>query len=102
MSFDELTRPAVRDLDWGDVEADAMRMQYEEEARALAGADDAESEYAFREGMANWVADLCEGHESLRGDSMGAETYCDGTCRPVAERNESAYLEYLEGFLPDD
>jgi len=23
----------------------------------------------------------CEGHESLRGDSMGMTVYCDGTCR---------------------
>lgn len=64
--------------------------------------DDAASEQAFREGMSTWMEGLCEGHESLRGDLMGAEDFCDGTCRPAAERSESAYLEYLEGFLPDD
>ena len=25
--------------------------------------------------------DECEGHESLRGDSMGVTVYCDGSCR---------------------
>jgi hypothetical protein len=25
----------------------------------------------------------CEGHESLRGDAMGAAVYCDGSCRPA-------------------
>lgn len=100
MSFDELVRPAVRDLDWSDVEADAARMAWDEEQ--FAGAGEAQAMATFREGMNAWIADLCEGHESLRGDFMGAEVYCDGTCRPHAERSESAYLDYLEGFLPDD
>lgn len=26
----------------------------------------------------------CEGHETLRGDMMGADFYCDGSCRPGA------------------
>jgi hypothetical protein len=64
--------------------------------------DAAASEAEFRQGMSDWMESLCEGHESLRGDMMGATDYCDGTCRPAAERSESAYLEYLEGFLPDD
>jgi hypothetical protein len=100
MTFDELTRPAPRDLDWSDVEADAARMQWDEEQ--MKGAEYAHSEQVFRDGMTAWVEDLCEGHESLRGDMMGAETFCDGTCRPLAERDESAYLDHLEGMLPDD
>jgi hypothetical protein len=39
------------------------------------GTDDAEE--------ASYYADdepECEGHESLRGDSMGATVYCDGSC----------------------
>lgn len=100
MSFDELVRPAPRDLDWSDVEADAARMRWDEEQ--YAGADEAQAEATFREGMSAWIADQCEGHESLRGEDMGREVQCDGTCRPYAERSESAYLEHLEGFLPDD
>ena len=102
MSFDELVRPAPRDLDWSDVEGDAARMEWEQAQRDASGADEAEAEYLFRQGMSDWMEGLCEGHESLRGDRMGAEDFCDGTCRPAAERSESAYLEYLEGFLPDD
>ena len=33
MSFDELVRPAARDLDWSDVEADAARMEWEQAER---------------------------------------------------------------------
>lgn len=66
---------------------------------------DGYADYVERENQrafAAWVEDQCEGHESLRGDSMGAEVFCDGTCRPVEERDENAYLEYLEGQLPED
>lgn len=27
----------------------------------------------------------CDGHESLRGDMMGATDYCDGRCRKCTE-----------------
>jgi hypothetical protein len=64
--------------------------------------DAAASEAEFRQGMSDWMESLCEGHESLRGEDMGREVFCNGTCRPAAERTESAYVEYLEGFLPDD
>jgi hypothetical protein len=92
----------MRDLDWSDVEADADRMRTEIEDREYAEYAAAHSEEIFRENMTAWVETLCEGHESLRGDMMGAEDFCDGTCRPLRERDESAYLEYLEGLLPDD
>jgi hypothetical protein len=32
--------------------------------------------------------DGCEGHESLRGDLMGATFYCDGSCRHPAPREQ--------------
>lgn len=35
------------------------------------------------------VADYCPGHESLRGDSMGASDYCEGT--PVCVQAVDAY-----------
>ncbi len=50
---------------------------------------------------AEWVASLCEGHESLRGDSMGAEVYCDGTCVPASYRTDEEYCEYLDSLIPD-
>ena len=77
MSFDELVRPAARDLDWSDVEADAARMEWEQAERDASGADEIEGEREFREGMSRWIADLCEGHESLRGEDMGREVFCD-------------------------
>jgi hypothetical protein len=30
--------------------------------------------------LAPTLADFCPGHETLRGDLMGASFYCDGTC----------------------
>lgn len=56
------------------------------------------SEQIVTEAYLDWVETLCEGHESLRGDMMGQETYCDGTCRPADERSRDAWVEHqLEG-----
>ena len=92
----------MKDLDWSDVEADAERMRMEQDDAEFEAWAAEHSEQLFREGMSAWVETLCEGHESLRGDLMGAESFCDGTCVPASERNEAAYLEHLEDAFPDE
>lgn len=37
-----------------------------------------------------WGEPECDGHESLRGDSMGATVYCDNTCGSVEDDPEPA------------
>lgn len=53
-----------------------------------------------KEAHAKWVETLCEGHESLRGDAMGADEFCDGTCRPLAERDEDAWIAAYDADEP--
>lgn len=38
-----------------------------------------------KEAHAKWVETLCEGHDSK-------PVFCDGTCRPLAERDEDAWI----------
>lgn len=66
-----------------------MDAEYEKFERAHADALAAEAH-------AKWVETLCEGHESLAGP-IGSEAFCDGTCRPLAERDEDAWVAALEG-----
>jgi hypothetical protein len=82
------------------LDEDRMRSAWEDEQRATWEQEHLEQIEA--QAKAEWVAGLCEGHESLRGDMMGATDYCDGTCRPARERDDDAYLAYLEQSLPDD
>lgn len=80
------------------IEKDFMAQQEAEYATwAQEHAAELEAE-AHRE----WVEGLCEGHESLRGDMMGTEEYCDGTCRPTSERSYDAWVAATEADEPSD
>lgn len=78
------------------------------EDRARAEYDDAQyaawerehADHLEQEAHARWVETLCEGHESLRGDMMGATAYCDGTCRPEQERSYDAWVAATEADEP--
>lgn len=79
---------------------DRARAAYEDEQYAAWAAE--HSDQLVTEAYLAWVETLCEGHESLRGDAMGAEVYCDGTCRPLRERTRDAWVDALDAQLPED
>ena len=62
------------------------------------------NDYVERENQrafAAWVADQCEGHESLNGP-IGNVEYCDGTCLPEAERDWDAFVADTGADEPRD
>ncbi len=55
------------------------------------------AEAADRRAFEQWLETQCEGHESLRGDLMGATDFCDGTCTGLTTENYADELEERAG-----
>jgi hypothetical protein len=56
-----------------------------------------EAEASEQRAFETWLEAQCEGHESLRGDLMGAEFFCNGRCTGLTTEDYAAELEERAG-----